>query len=102
MRTVESVVKAYGHSPLRLPAPLYAGTSGQSRLALAVESMRRHMTDEGWQLMLSLRSGGYGIAGHDCDINSTDVSDLIDRYEPNVVLLQDKREWLGLTADRSR
>src|SRR5690606_34111233 len=72
------------------------------RLALGVESMRRHMTDEGWQLFAGLGRAGYLLCGHDLPINRTDVRELLDEYGPSVVVLQDKREWEGLTADRSR
>ena len=113
MRTVADVLATLPQRPdYPLPAPRYDGTQGRG-LGLAVESMARHTTDEGWQLFLALEAGGYYLAGHDVAehplrppgstrANSTDVPALLRAFEPGVVVIQDKREWLGLTADRSQ
>lgn len=88
-----------------LPAPFFSPRTGETdlpRIALGVESMSRHMTNEGWEIMLGLRAGGYEIAGKDCDINLTDVRKILEDYNPGTVVVQDKREWMGLTADKSR
>lgn len=76
-----------------LPAPAYTGNSGLNRMALAVESMKDHMTDEGWQIMLGLRHAGYRLAGRGCEINCCNVESVVRNRNPNVVLVQDKREW---------
>lgn len=87
------------------PTPLYnlslsekLGCNGNG-LGLAVKAMEHHMTDEGWQLMLALKSNEYQLAGHKCDIDSSNYSIILDRYlslrkhPPGVVICQDKREW---------
>jgi hypothetical protein len=78
------------------------------RIALAVESMRRHMTDEGWQIMEGLEKNGYTLFGHGLvssvqgknhilkSFSMTDVSDILDFVGgsgPSTVVVQDKREW---------
>ena len=65
----------------------------RGRVALAVEQMARHMTDEGWQLMLGLEARGYLLAGHKCTVNSTDVVGILEETKPHTVVVQDKREW---------
>ena len=80
----------------RLLAPAYGASapSGEaSRVALAVESMSRHMTDEGWQLMLGLSHASYMLAGRRCDYDETDVRRILDALRPGTVVVQDKREW---------
>lgn len=100
-----------------LPAPSFNLTrdqlNNQRKVAMAVESMRQHMTNEGWELMLALEEGGFTLAGHNIPVPSnvigknllgglTDVRDILDLHNPAVVVVQDKREWEGLTADKSR
>jgi hypothetical protein len=63
------------------------------RLGLAVESMKRHMTDEGWQIFKGLGEAGWELAGYDLPINSTYVPAILHVHKPDVVLMQDKREW---------
>lgn len=75
-----------------LPAPAYSGSSSAG-VALGVESMKHHMTDEGWQIMHGLESTGYRVCGYNCPVNSTDVRDIVEKTSPGVVVLQDKREW---------
>jgi len=76
----------------RLPIPHYSGSSSQG-IALAVESMSRHTTAEGWQIMQGLEHAGYQLCGHDLPINETCVSCILGKVSPGVVLVQDKREW---------
>lgn len=74
------------------------------RLGLAVESMKRHMTNEGWELFVGLMYARYELFGHNIPSGSdgcTDVREIV-KTNPSVVVIQDKREWEGLTADRSR
>lgn len=102
MRTVAEVAGATQVIGARLPAPKYVPREGP-RLALGVASMRTHTTDEGWQLMLGLREGGYKLCGYgeDCciDVRSTNVLTLLS-HEPSTLVLQDKREWTGRTAGK--
>lgn len=102
-------------------APKYTGpmVDNRRRVGLAVEGMRRHMTDEGWQLFAGLQEEGYllcgyglvtdsmGAAGWDNPsptvyCNLTHVPSILTYLDPGVVVIQDKREWMGLTADRTR
>lgn len=80
-----------------LPAPAYTGQSPVP-VALAVESMKRHGTDEGWQIMAGLDQAGYILAGHGLSFNSVEVPQIIQKLDPGVLFLQDKREWEGKTA----
>jgi hypothetical protein len=89
------------HGGRRLPVPAYAparqGTGGL-RLGLAVKDMSNHMTDEGWQLFLGLAGAGYTLAGHGLALARTSVPDILSSVSndwawPEVVVLQDKREW---------
>jgi hypothetical protein len=82
-----------------LPTPPYSPSEGNVKLGLAVESMSRHMTDEGWQIFDGLQRNGWLLAGHNLEINETDVFDAVVHAESweketvGTVLVQDKREW---------
>lgn len=80
-----------------LPAPAYAPTSTSKairRVMLAVEEMRRHTTDEGWQLAAGLDAGGYVLIGrHLPPFDDTHVPTILEYARPEIVVLQDKREW---------
>lgn len=94
MRTVDDVLAALppaGGAPL--PAPLYTGTGEGARVGLAVESMRTHMTDEGWQIFAGLEHAGYDLYGHGLPRPETDVRRVLEGARPSVVLVQDEREW---------
>lgn len=90
----------------RLPAPHYQSNDGTACLGLAVESMKRHMTAEGWELFQGLESAGCVLAGKNLTIDCQDVPMILDamhhlrfsRGELGTVIVQDKREWEGLTA----
>jgi hypothetical protein len=77
--------------PLYIPQPENEPTGGG--ICLAVESMRHHTTDEGWQVMAGLASTGYELCGAYLPINSTDVDWILDVTRPSVCVVQDKREW---------
>lgn len=62
-------------------------------VALAVSSMKDHMTDEGWQVMLGLEDAGYHLWGHGCPFDSVNVPRILEIEQPSVVVVQDKREW---------
>lgn len=63
------------------------------KLGLAVESMANHTTDEGWQIFKGLQLSGYTLAGYNLPDPEIDVSRLLLRYNPDIVVIQDKREW---------
>lgn len=106
--TVADVIAALEPGPVLprpLPAPNYTPREGP-RVACAVESMRSHMTDEGWQIMRALEFAGYSLAGygitthtkreHSGSYNRADLTDLkeiVSFTRPSTLLLQDKREW---------
>lgn len=116
MRSISDILEAVrspaGYRPL--PRPKYTGPVEDSRprFGLAVEGMARHMTDEGWQIFKALEYAGYNLAGYGLDRVNTirnfysgvDVRGVLSSYlgTPGTVVLQDKREYEGLTADRSR
>lgn len=94
MRTIDKVLS---HLPKnRTPpaaAPTYHYKPEGPRLGLAVQSMSEHMTDEGWQIFEGLSHNNYILCGHNLPEPSTVVPTLIQKYQPSVVFLQDKREW---------
>lgn len=93
LRDINYVVARLPHPGTpELPAPEYTGRSGRG-IALAVESMKRHMTDEGWQIMQAVESQGYTLCGDRCPLDSVDVPTIIANTQPGVVIVQDKREW---------
>lgn len=63
------------------------------RIGLAVESMSRHMTDEGMQIFLGLQHAGYSLWGHNFPNNDTDVRRILAATNPDIIVIQDKREW---------
>ncbi len=110
--TVQNMLDSLAHYPVEapLPAPRYDpmvwpdGTMDSPRIALAVPSMRGHMSDEGWQLMLALEAGGYDLAGHGLatygghegshTLNDlTDVRKILEWNKPGTVFVQDQHEW---------
>lgn len=107
MRFVQDVTNAVpARSIPALPTPDYfghpPGPSPNTRVGLAVESMKRHMTNEGWELFSGLGSAGYELHGYGIGLSLVDVRNILALDNPHTVLVQDKREWEGLTADRSR
>jgi hypothetical protein len=120
LRTIADVVRALpspaGFEPL--PAPEYVEELSLRRwivppkpvnVGLAVESMKRHMTSEGWDLFAGLQEAGWWLAGKDLPLfkeslptGETHVAKILVDTVPTTILIQDKREWECLTADRSR
>lgn len=97
MRTISDTIKALPSPAVsELPAPPYECRSSGPRFAMAIESMKRHMTDEGWQIMQALEHAGYQLHGY----NLSGITDAqrIMAADPAVMVVQDKREWEGLTA----
>jgi len=75
-----------------LPVPEYSGVSSRG-IALAVEDMKRHTTDEGWQIMAGLEKAGYSLHGYNLGNSETDVRKILKETYPGIVVVQDKREW---------
>lgn len=61
--------------------------------------MRRHMTDEGWQIFDGLSMAGYKLFGKGLGHSETDVQKIVSQYDPAVVVMQDKREWDVIPGD---
>lgn len=95
--TVDSVVSKLRRPPLTpIPAPQYTPPPpGETReqLGFAVESMKRHMTDEGWQLFDGLSHNGYQLCGYQLPINTTVIRSLLATRKLSIAVVQDKREW---------
>lgn len=62
-------------------------------LVLGNIDYRRHMTDEGEQLQAGLVAAGWDIAGFGYGDGCPDVPTLLERYRPDVVFVQDVRDW---------
>lgn len=86
----------------QLPTPPYIGNSEveqeggvtrRARVGLAVESMRQHMTNEGWEIFAGLQHNGYLLAGYQLPYPYTDVRQILQLTNPDTLILQDKREW---------
>lgn len=75
--------------------PEYHHHDGPVRLVFGVESMRRHITDEGWQLQDGLEHVGYLGVGDQMSLDLTDVRESLSLFGSNVsvAVMQDKREW---------
>lgn len=96
-RSVSDVIRSLllprEHETLSWPG--YSPTAPGTRYALGVGDMRDHMTDEGFQLFKGLESS----ERYETTWGEIDVADLVTK-NPGVVVLQDKREWEGRTAER--
>jgi hypothetical protein len=103
--TVDDVIRGLDYPrvmPLLAPEYVPGDTALNKRVALAVPSMARHTTNEGWELMLGLHHAGYVLHGFGLDGErmgwQTHVPDILRLMNPGVVVVQDKREWEGRTA----
>ena len=76
-----------------LPRPAFMPNSSTERVVLGVESMKRHMTDEGWQITNGLAWQGYRHCGYNLDYPQTNVRKIVEHTNPSVVVVQDIREW---------
>lgn len=63
------------------------------RLILANSDYSNHMTDEGDQLQRGLEAAGWILAGAGFADDCKDVPTLLGRHRPDVVFVQDKRDW---------
>jgi hypothetical protein len=80
----------------KLSAPKYTTNVPydlRTKAALAVEDMRSHMSNEGWELFYGLGLNGYELCGYNLTLNETSVPIILDKLNPGVVVVQDKREW---------
>jgi hypothetical protein len=59
----------------------------------AVNGWGAHMTDEGAQLQEGLEAAGWHLAGAGYDDSCRDVPILLGRHHPEMVFVQDKRDW---------
>jgi len=95
LRTLDQTISNLPKSFCRtLGTPAYTGSSSEG-IALAVECMKRHMSNEGWQFMLGLEHADYPLYGFNIHRtgNLTDVEKILEDSSPGVVVVQDKREW---------
>lgn len=70
------------------------------KIALAVEDMKRHMTNEGWQIFEALECNGYELYGHNLPNSETDVNRIISSVSNiDTLVIQDRREWLPKPGD---
>lgn len=107
MYTIDDVIRKLPPGRgIELSAPPYEPVGFGSDIGLAVPSMARHTTDEGYQLFLALEWDGYRLCGYDMTgqgrVPLTDVREILHRRwidgQPRTIVLQDKREWEGKTA----
>lgn len=96
MVTINDIIARLPPSPdlRRIQAPAYTGVSSKG-VGLAVESMKRHTSDEGWQIFAGLQHAGYELCGARLDppYNMTRVPLVLANFVPGVVVMQDQREW---------
>lgn len=99
--TIDQVLAALGPKRTSLgppkPPPFLQNDHGDG-VMLAVETMREHTSDEGWQLALALHSNGYALAGHGLPIHATHAAEILRLLAHRgktigTVVVQDKREW---------
>ena len=92
--TVKDVLSRLGTTKLRrLSPPTYYLAHDGPKIALAVESCQRHVTDEAWQIMAGLESAGYTLFGHGLPNGETDVDKIVSTHHPQTIIVQDRREW---------
>jgi hypothetical protein len=63
------------------------------KLLLGNIDYRTHMTDEGEQLQRGLVDAGWTIAGYGYGDGCRSVKKLLERHNPSMVFIQDKRDW---------
>ena len=62
-------------------------------LVLGNIDYRQHVTDEGEQMQAGFVAAGWEIAGHGYGDGCKHVGRLLDRHRPDIVFVQDKRDW---------
>ncbi len=83
-------LKSQELSPPEYRCPINVST--RPKIGLAVESMKRHMTNEGWEIFEGLERAGYYLFGYALPNPQTDVEEIV-KTNPSTLVLQDKREW---------
>lgn len=73
-----------------LPQPMSSQPRG---VLLGVDALRRHMTDEAWQLQQGVEQAGFIACGRGLTFNETDCRKILSVHAPDVALIQDRREW---------
>ena len=98
----ETIAKLPSPDSPVLPAPPYRPIDSpyDNSVVMFNKSMENHTTDESWQLMKSLQHCNYLTAGHELEISNVHTPTILKSTNPSVVVMQDKREWEGLTAER--
>jgi hypothetical protein len=104
-RTTKDVINSFKVKTTRLKTlapPNYYYKSSGSKIGLSVPSMANHMSDEGWQLFLGLKHGGYDLCGSSGAVfpqsnflkySSVDLETILDSTNINTLVVQDCREW---------
>lgn len=103
LRTVDQTIAAL--KKIRgapIPAPRYTSNGKPERICLAIEAMKRHMADAGWQLQAGLEEAGYTLCGYNLSLDEINVPAILNKIDPGIVVVQDKREWECLTAGQWR
>lgn len=62
------------------------------KVVMANYGYKTHMTDEGEQLQEGLKHAGWILSGAGYD-GITDVKDMLNKYKPDMVFIQDPRDW---------
>jgi len=62
-------------------------------VVLANKQYETYMSNEGWQLQEGLQLAGWKLRGYGYEDNSVDVQSIIDQDHPDVVMIQDVRDW---------
>jgi glycosyltransferase involved in cell wall biosynthesis len=85
----------------RCEPPPYVPGSGTNKVMMAVKLMETHTSDEGWQMQLGLQYAGYTLVGAGFEHDDRNTNGILSQFQPNTVVIQDKREWEGRTAGYS-
>jgi hypothetical protein len=108
--TIDEVLSKLPRLPIQpLPRPEYDKNSkGTTKVGCAVSAMKQHSTNEGWELYEGLEESGYTLTGYNMTtlgdkqprVNLVDCNEIVEKLNPYTIVLQDAREWMGLTASR--
>lgn len=94
MRSIDdTIARLPSPRSIELPTPPLNQFGDGPKIGLAVESMKRHMTDEGWVIFEGLEHAGYNLFGYGLLKPSTNVKEICSVWGPHTVVLQDLREW---------
>ena len=73
--------------------PRTSGRGGVTKLMLGNPDYRTHVTDEGNQFQVGLAHAGWRLVGPEFEDGEVDVPTLLERYEPSVICVHDRRDW---------